>query len=71
MGSNGKDKQKLLLFLQVQLSERSAEAETALQRLTELSAKVEEQRDLIVRLEEDIQKVGARCIFLYGLVLCF
>ncbi|GAQ87720.1 Transcription factor/CCAAT displacement protein CDP1 [Klebsormidium nitens] len=40
----------------VQLSERSAEAEKALQKVKELSAKIEEQRDLIVRLEEDIQK---------------
>jgi hypothetical protein len=42
----------------VQLSERNAEAEKALYKVSELSAKVEEQKELIARLEEDIQKVS-------------
>lgn len=49
----------VVIFLQqVQLSEKTVAAEAAEALAKELDAKVEEQKKLITRLEEDILKVS-------------
>ena len=48
---------RLVYHFQVTLSEKTSLLETAEQKITELTAKVNEQQKLIQKLEDDILKV--------------